>query len=107
MLQEGRVMRHAAVQEFRAMYLVFRGGYNRLSQQALDRRMCRWVLRPKQHFVEHMVLDTLPLNPRHMHNFMSEDFMRRIKALAVKSHPAYLSKHVTFKWALQCSLRWR
>ena len=42
-----------------------------------------------------------------MHNFMCEDFVRRIKALASCSHPAYLSHHVVLKYSLQCAFRWK
>ena len=32
--------------------------------------------------------------------------IRRIKNLAAKSHPAFLSKHVMFKYVLQRTLSW-
>ena len=107
MCEHGFVLPAAAVTEFQNLYLVFRAGYNRLSADALARSVCRWPLRPKQHYFEHMVLDTAPFNGRMMHNYLSEDFMRRIKALSVGSHPAHLSRHVIIKYALQCCLRWR
>ena len=92
--------------------MVFRAAYDRLANAALAKRQCRWAVRPKDHFVEHLVLDyrglgNRCLNGRLCQNFLNEDFMRRVKALAVGSHPGFLSKHVTFKYLLQLTLRWR
>ena len=103
----GRVMAANVCQEFRDHYHIYRAGWNRLCEQALAAGVCRWPVKPKHHYVEHMALDTTPLNPRYMHNFVCEDMVRRIKSLAVHSHPAYLSKHVVSKYTLQCCLRWR
>ena len=93
--------------EFRYMYMVYRAGYNRLCSEALDSGRCRWPVRPKAHFVEHLAFDIAPLNGRFLHNFNNEDFIRRIKHLAMKSHPAHLSSHVVLKYTLQRCLLWR
>ena len=102
-----RILPEDAVEEFRLMYLIFRAGWSRLTHEALDSQQCRWPQRPKGHYLEHMTYDTLPWNPRYSHNFVSEDMVRRIKQLAIKSHPAFLSRHVAFKYTLQCCLKWR
>ena len=100
-------MAQNACEEMKEMYICYRAGYNRLSEEALGKRKCRWPQRPKCHYFEHLVYDTSPLNGRFMHNFQSEDFVRRTKSLAVSAHPAYLSRHVMIKYSLQVCLRWR
>ena len=102
-----RVLPPHIVPEFEDHYLIYRAGYNRLSLQALGFHRCRWPVRPKCHFLEHYVLDTSPMNGRFLHNFVSEDFVRRTKSLAVGAHPAHLSKHVVLKYVLQSCLTWR
>ena len=96
-----------AYAEYVQMYLCFRAGYNRLSHEALEANRCRWIQRPKGHYLEHLVLDVGPFNGRYFHNFINEDFVRRIKHLAASSHPGHMSKHVVLKYALQVCLRWR
>ena len=107
MLRNGRVFPEAAQISFQEAYLGFRSGYNRLSEQALQSRLCRWPLRPKHHYIEHLAYDTCPLNGRYLHNYLNEDHVRRIKAVAAGSHPAFLSKHVLLKYVLQACLKWR
>lgn len=106
-LQSSRLLSNRATLDVRSAYLVYRSGYNKLADAALSANLCRWQLRPKNHYVEHMVYDTLPLNPRYLHNYLCEDFIRRTKLMAAKAHPAHLSGHVLFKYALQATLRWR
>ena len=106
-LQSGRLLSNEAVVAYRSAYLAYRAGYNRLSDRALELGLCRWQTRPKAHYLEHAVYETLPLNPRFLRNYLNEDFIRRMKAIASKAHPAHLSRHVLFKYALQCTLRWR
>ena len=107
MLKSGRKLCDDAVQTMRSGYMVFRAGYARLNEEALQAGRCRWPVRPKNHMVEHCIFDTLPLNPRYLHNYLSEDFVRRCKLIACKCQPAFLSKHVCMKYALQTCLRWR
>ena len=107
LLKSGRVLTEEANRDLRQAYFAYRAGLNRLSEWALSSGLRWWPLRPKNHYIEHWVLDTCPLNGRCLHNYLQEDLIRRIKMLAAKSHPAFLSKHVTFKYVLQTTLRWR
>ena len=107
MLLNGRVFSQAAQISFQGAYLGFRAGYNKLCNQALSKGVCRWPLRPKHHYLEHLVYDTCPLNGRYLHNYINEDHVRRIKMVAAGSHPAFLSKHVQLKYTLQFCLKWR
>ena len=107
MLQHDRVLPDEAVASFRYHYLIYRAGYNRLSEEALTAGQCRWPQRPKMHYLEHLAYDVSPLNGRYLHNFLNEDFVRRVKLLASTCQPAFLSKQVVFKYTLQCCMRWR
>ena len=107
MLCHGRVFTGEAAQELRDMYVMWRSGHDRLGQEALAKSLCRWPVRPKHHFCEHVFLDSGLLNPRFTHNYVNEDMVRRVKQLAARSHPAYLAKHVSMKYALQVCLKWR
>ena len=109
-----RLMPVNASRDFEGFCLLYRSAYNRLASAAVDARQCRWPVRPKVHYFEHLALDFRGgpdlqqcINGRLCANFLCEDFVRRTKSLAVKSHPAYLSKHVIFKYSLQTTLRWR
>ena len=94
------------------MYMLYRASYNKLATEALDWGVCRWAVRPKCHYFEHLIydvkgLDDRGLNGRFFANFQNEDWIRRTKELAVRCHQAHLSAHITFKYCLQCTLRWR
>ena len=107
MLQHGIRFTRAAVQEVQYCYLCFRGAYNRLSEAALSAQMCRWPHRPKHHYLHHLLFDSADCNPLYYSNYINEDFVRRVKMVAAGSHPAFLSRHVSLKYALQLCMRWR
>ena len=93
--------------EFQSAYMAYRSAYNSLSSLALQRNLCRWPCRPKQHQLEHLVFEWMPYNPRYFHNYLNEDAIRRVKGLAIRSHPAHMSQHVLLKYSLQQCLQWR
>ena len=95
-----------------SLYLIYRAAYDKLANAAIQARACRWPVRPKAHFYEHLIFDYRGsndqcLNGRYCQNYLCEDLMRRVKEIAVGSHPAFLSKHVVFKYCLQMTLQWR
>ena len=108
MLQHDRKLSEEAVSELKHLYLIWRAGHDRLCQEALSKSQCRWAIRPKHHFTEHVFLDMSRFqNPRYTSNYVNEDMVRRVKYLAAKSHAAHLSSHVAFKYALQVCMQWR
>ena len=107
-----RLMPANASKDFESYYLLYRSSYNKLAKAAVEAQQFRWPVRPKCHYYEHLAFDFKGgpdleqcLNGRLYANFLNEDFVRRTKVLAIKSHPAYLSKHVLFKFVLQATLR--
>ena len=111
MLHLRRLYTRDETQQLEDMYILYRAAYNKLAAEALDWGVCRWPVRPKCHYYEHLIYDvrshSRALNGRFFGNFQNEDWIRRVKQLAVQSHPAHLSAHITFKYILQCTLRWR
>eukprot|EP00439_Symbiodinium_sp_Y106_P038397 s8012_g4.t1 len=107
MLHGDRFLSRSDCERFYNDYLVMRGGYNHLAQRALSLQLPRWHCRPKLHQWEHTVMDYLPRNPRYYSNFLGEDFIRRAKALAVKSHPNWMARHVLLRYVLQFCLALR
>ena len=98
--------------ELESYYMLYRSSYNRLAAEAVEWRVCRWPVRPKCHYYEHLIydvrgLDARAFNGRFFANFQNEDWIRRSKQLALKCHQAHLSAHITFKYILQCTLQWR
>lgn len=89
------------------MYIIFRSGFNKLAVAAVAAKQARWHMRPKQHQLEHLTCDFLPRNPRYYHNFLSEDYVRRAKQLAVRSHPNWMARHVLFRYCVQFCIAWR
>ena len=92
---------------FRDSYLAFRCGINRLALAAVEKKQTRWHIRPKLHQLEHCAYDFLPKNPKYYHNFLNEDYIRRAKKLAIRSHPNFMARHVLFRYAVQTCLRWK
>ena len=48
-----------------------------------------------------------PAKPTLLLKFLGEDFIRRAKALAVKSHPNWMARHVLLRYVLQFCLALR
>ena len=53
------------------------------------------------------VLGSEPYDSIYYSNFLGEDFIRRAKALAVKSHPNWMARHVLLRYVLQFCLALR
>ena len=87
-------------------FLLYRASLNKLCSIALQRRKCRWRVRPKGHQMEHLIYDMEWRNPRYLANYLDEDFVRRSKRLALKAHPKHVSKHVVFRYSVAACLRW-
>ena len=102
-----RVFNAAQRMAFQSAYLACRAAYNSLSSLALQRNVCCWPCRPKQHPFEHLVFEWMPSLGRYFHNYLNEDAIRRVKGLASRSYPAYMSRHVLLKYSIQQALTWR
>ena len=109
-MSNGRYLSDASCDMLRQAYLLYRVCYDRLARRALNLRQTRWKCRPKQHQLEHLVLDfamVLRTNPRYDANYMGEDMVRRVKHIALASHPQHVSRHVLLKYTLQVVLPYR
>ena len=109
-MTNGRYMSDASCHILHQSYLLYRSCYDRLARRALSLGQARWKCRPKQHQLEHLVVDfamVLRTNPRFDANFMGEDMVRRMKQVALASHPQHVSRHVLLKYTLQVVLQYR
>ncbi|CAE7308593.1 unnamed protein product, partial [Symbiodinium microadriaticum] len=109
-MENGRYFTEEQCRFCESAYYLYRASYDRLASMALAQGIPRWKVRPKQHMLEHEVIDFMceyRLNPRYSANYMGEDAVRRVKQLAVASHPNHVSRHVLSKWSLQFSLPYR
>ena len=106
-LKFGRTMPPEACSEYKRAYLIYRSTMNSLAVYSLERRVCRYHLRPKQHQLGHVCNHVLPKNPRYLANFLSEDFIYKSKCLAEKCHALFMSKQVLQRYAIGACLRWR
>lgn len=105
-LEHGRVMSAEACTEFRRSYLVYRGALNWLANENLEKRKCRFHLRPKVHQLAHICWDFLPLNPRRYSNYLDEDFIFKTKKVAERVHPLHMPMHVCMRYSIAVCLRW-
>ena len=81
--------------------------YNELALAGIRHGLVRWPVRPKNHQVEHMVLDFAPRrNPRHVQCMLDEDMMRFMKRIVVRTHPHVFGTRVLMQYLVAVSLRW-
>ena len=105
-LRSGRVFTFVQWKQFELGYLVFRAGQSKMQAMAIENKQTRWRQRPKGHSLEHLTYDFHFLNPRYCSNYLDEDFVRRSKAVAIKSDAKCVSKHVLFRYCIAATLRW-
>ena len=90
---------------FEKSCLEFRFFYNQLARDAIERGFPRYHLRPKLHMMEHMCTEFKGRNPKYFMNYLGEDAVRRVKALASASPARFMSHHVLYRYCVQMSLR--
>ena len=105
--QPRRFFTAASADAFEQAFLMMRFGYNELARSAISRALPRYHFRPKLHLLEHCVLDFKPKNPRYFCNYLGEDAIRRIKALASKSPVRNMAQNVLLRYTVQMGLQWR
>ena len=105
-LRGGRGFTYVQWKQFELGYLIFRAGQCKMQAMAMQKKQTRWRQRPKIHSLEHLTYDFHYLNPRYCSNFLDEDVVRRSKAVAIKSDPKCVSKHVLFRYCIAATLRW-
>ena len=81
--------------------MVFRYAFNELAQSAISRGLPRYHMRPKVHVLEHIAVEFKYKNPRYFSNYLGEDMVRRMKALASNSPARDMSHHVMYRYCVQ------
>lgn len=78
-----------------------------LASDALSRSVLRWPLRPKQHQMEHLLLDFGAYsNPRHFSCLLDEDLIGKIKVTCGNVHPSTMSIRSLERYAVSAALLW-
>ena len=93
-----------AANSFEHASLMFRFCFNELARAALERSLPRYHMRPKLHVFEHFSAEFRYKNPKYFMNYLGEDAVRRVKALATMSPARQMSHHVTYRYCLQMCL---
>ena len=75
--------------------------YGKLNADAIDDRIALWVMRPKLHMIQHMLLEVLETGVLPAWSFSDEDFNGRIVACEKhKGHQLSLPRRIGLKWAI-------
>ena len=92
---------------FEETVLIFRVSFNDLAQNALNRGLPRYHMRPKIHMMDHVAHEFKGKNPRYFTNYLGEDAVRRVKRVAARSPARHMSHHVMYRYCVSLCLAWR
>ncbi|CAJ1393633.1 unnamed protein product, partial [Effrenium voratum] len=106
MARNTRVLTESDMRLYKMCALAMRCGYMKMAVSAHSKRQLRWKLRPKWHQLACHLVPLAPLNPRYFANYLDEDYVRRIKQLAVRRTAAGMSSEVCQRYCIQVCLRW-
>ena len=64
--------------------------YNALAAEALQEGRLLWKLRPKSHYMHHLLdeVERCHTNPMGLSNFLDEDHMQYLRGVAIRCHPS-------------------
>lgn len=81
----------------------FLAAYSYLAAKALERRLLLYKLRPKHHYLVHLLEHAAEsgMNPMHLSNFLDEDNMKMMRGVAKACH----AKTVKHAWARRYILK--
>ena len=97
----------ATANAFQKACLEFRFFFNELAVSAIERGLPRYHMRPKIHLLEHVAVEFWGKNPKYYMNYLGEDAVRRVKALASASPARFMAHHVLYRYCVQMALRLR
>ena len=82
--------------------------YQHLAARSLNSGMCLFKLRPKTHYLTHVVYDTFrKYNPKKTSTWMDEDFMGKVTKVAGMCHPRTVSLRTLERMRVQYAYVWR
>lgn len=79
-----------------------------LATHCIVQNICRWKIRPKHHFVDHMARDVRRhrLNPRRLMScFQDESYLGQVKQIAVHCHAAQTMKRCMQRYLIYLAIR--
>ncbi len=104
---EGRFMSDSAVQTLGDCVEGAMIAYDYLSKEAARLGIRNWKPIPKMHLMEHSAYDMAPhCNPRHVHGYMDEDMVGKVKKIAVRCHPSTAGMRALQRYVLRVGRHW-
>ena len=104
--RNARILSDADNRLFRLCALSLQCGYMKLAVSAVAKRQLRWKLRPKWHQLLCHLVPMAPLNAKYFANYLDEDYVRRIKQLAIRCTAPGMSAEVCQRYCIQMCIRW-
>ena len=82
--------------------------YTKLASDAIAQNKCYYKVRPKAHYLGHVALRLAETreNPRRVDNFLSEDFVGRIKSIAVRCHRGNAAQRICQRMVMHKAFKW-
>ena len=83
--------------------------YQALASRALTRGEFLWRVRPKHHYIAHLLDETRrwKLNPMAASTFLDEDHMKQLRGVSSACHPKTMLKAWARRYILKRSLLWQ
>ena len=80
----------------------------KMAGESLKRRELLWRLRPKDHYITHLVdsVRKTRLNPMHLANFVDEDHMKQLRGTVHACHPRSMLRTWSRRYILKRVLLW-
>ena len=105
--ENGPHLHVSAKQRGKTMGTFFLQLYQLLASRAVGRGRALFKIRPKTHYLSHLVYDVLPkFNPRRRANRMDEDFMGKATKVASLCHPRMVPLRSFQRMQLQYADTW-
>ncbi|CAK9024604.1 unnamed protein product [Durusdinium trenchii] len=109
MTKQGLLLPHEnKICELQEACYLFHSALNALAMEALSKGVLLWKVRPKVHRLDHICLDqAYRMNPLWISCYCDEDFVGKIKAMAVHASPRLLERQVLDRYSAFVCLRWQ
>ena len=93
----------------RALGRWFLDGYMHLAAKAFEGRLLLYKLRPKHHYLVHLLDHAVEtgMNPMHLSNFLDEDNMKMMRGVAKACHAKTVKHAWARRYILKKVLNWR
>ncbi len=87
---------------------LFFGLYHALAAESAQNTTYCWLVRPKMHYFQHMIIDVakFPINFRYTQTLQDEDFLGKMKRVGSRCHGATVGHRALERHLLHLGVRW-